>query len=125
MPRIETEHFAKLAEYPFVVVSWVDDAGYPMSVATEFRADPSGGIVVLEAPAGEALAIPVDRAVNVLGSHIRPTPGQGYDERRYLQLWGTAGPAADGSVVFTPTSAWGWDESEIPFFEYSERSVPQ
>jgi len=125
MPRIETEHLAKLAEYPFVVVSWVDDAGYPMSVATEFRADTSGGTVVLEAPAGEALAIPTDRAVNVLGSHIRPTPGQGYDERRYLQLWGTVGPAADGSVVFTPTSAWGWDESEIPFFEYSERSVPQ
>ena len=23
------------------------------------------------------------------------------------------------------SSAWGWDESEVPFFEYSERSVPR
>src|SRR5206468_11808322 len=78
----------------------------------------------LRAPAGDAAAIPTDRQVNVLGSHIRPTPGQGYDERRYLQMWGAAS-IADGSVTFAPARAWGWDESEIPFFEYSERSVPQ
>jgi 1,4-dihydroxy-2-naphthoate octaprenyltransferase len=61
----------------------------------------------------------------VVGSHIRPQPGQGYDERRYLQLWGSVEPGADGQVVFRPTRAWGWDEQEVPFFEYSERSVPQ
>ena len=135
MPRIERAHLEKLAGYPFVVVSWVDDAGYPLSAATEFTVDAAAGVVALRAPAGDAAAIPVDREINVLGSHIHPTPGQGYDERRYLQLWGTAGAAdaatgaagaADaGWVRFTPTEAWGWDESEIPFFEYSERSVPQ
>ena len=25
----------------------------------------------------------------------------------------------------TGDSAWGWDEAEVPFFEYSERSLPQ
>ncbi|MEX0710680.1 MAG: prenyltransferase [Chloroflexota bacterium] len=125
MPRIEARDLEKLAGYPFVVVSWVDDAGYPMSVATDFTVDPERGAVTLRATAGGDAAIPADRQVNVLGSHIRPTPGQGYDERRYLQLWGAANRDQDGSLTFMPTRAWGWDESEIPFFEYSERSVPQ
>jgi 1,4-dihydroxy-2-naphthoate octaprenyltransferase len=117
--------FARLAEYPFVVASWVDDAGYPISVATNFEADAAAGVVRLRAAAGKAVAIPTDRTVNVVGSHIRPTPGQGYDERRYLQLWGTVADKADGWLSFVPTRAWGWDETEVPFFEYSERSVPQ
>ena len=124
MPRVDGGDLEKLAGYPFVVVSWVDDHGFPMSVATDFTVDLKGGVVTLRATVGDA-AIPVDRQVNVLGSHIRPTPGQGYDERRYLQLWGTASPTGDGPVIFTPARSWGWDESEIPFFEYSERSVPQ
>ena len=124
MPKIEAGHFAKLDTYPFVVVSWIDDAGYPLSVATSFETDAARGVIILRAPAGEAVAIPDDRELGVIGSHIRPTPGEGYDERRYIQLWGR-GTVADGHVSFTPTRAWGWDEAETPFFEYSERSVPQ
>ena len=112
------EDLRRLADYPHVVVSWVDDDGYPTSVATTLETDPDAGIARLTAPAG--MAIPGDRDVGVLGSHIHPTRG-GYDERRYLQLWGRV---ADG-MRFTPTRAWGWDETEMPFFEYSERSVPQ
>ncbi|MBA3688832.1 MAG: prenyltransferase [Chloroflexi bacterium] len=125
MPAVGREHLEKLAGYPFVVVSWVDPNGFPMSVATDFTVDSGLGVVTLRAPAGDEAAIPVDRQIDVLGSHIRPTPGQGYDERRYLQLWGSASAGPDGSMTFTPTRAWGWDEGEIPFFEYSERSVPQ
>jgi len=108
----------RLASYPHVVVSWVDDDGYPTSVATSFEADPHAGTVVLPAPAG--MPIPTDRELSVMGSHIHPQPGIGYDERRYLQLWGRL-----DAGVFTPVRAWGWDETEVPFFEYSERSVPQ
>jgi 1,4-dihydroxy-2-naphthoate octaprenyltransferase len=108
----------RLAEYPHVVVSWVDDAGYPVSVATSFRTDTATGSVVLTPT---AMPIPDDRELSVMGSHIHPQPGIGYDERRYLQLWGRA---ADGTT-FTPSRAWGWDETEVPFFEYAERSVPQ
>jgi 1,4-dihydroxy-2-naphthoate octaprenyltransferase len=125
MPGVEIGDLAKLAEYPFVVISWVDDAGYPLSVATAFQVDEEAGTVSLTTPAGEAVAVPTDREVNLLGSHIRPTPGQGYDERRYLLLWGRAAGPALGRITFTPTQAWGWDEAEIPFFEYAERSVPQ
>jgi 1,4-dihydroxy-2-naphthoate octaprenyltransferase len=125
MHPVTAADLAKLRTYPFVVVSWVDDAGYPLNVATDFSTDPEGGSIRLRQPAGPGLAIPTDRTVNVIASHIRPQPGIGYDERRYLQLWGTAAAEAGDAVRFTPTNAWGWDESEMPFFEYSERSVPQ
>jgi len=108
----------RLATYPHLLVSWVDDDGYPVSVATSFETDATAGTVRLAAPAG--MAIPTDREVGLLGSHIHPTTG-GYDERRYLQLWGRF----DGDETFAPARAWGWDEAETPFFEYSERSVPQ
>ena len=108
----------RLATYPYVVISWIDDAGYPTSVATSFEADPAAGTVRIGSPAG--MPIPTDREISLTGSHIRPQPGIGYDERRYLQLWGRS----DGTT-FTPSRAWGWDETEVPFFEYSERSVPQ
>jgi 1,4-dihydroxy-2-naphthoate polyprenyltransferase len=108
----------RLAGYDHVVVSWIDDAGYPTSVATTFGVDAGSATVTLVPTAG--LAIPTDRELSVMGSHIRPQPGVGYDERRYLQLWGRF----DGRA-FSPSRAWGWDEAEVPFFEYSERSVPQ
>jgi 1,4-dihydroxy-2-naphthoate polyprenyltransferase len=108
----------RLATYPHVVVSWVADDGYPTSVATTFAVDAASGAVALDPPAG--MPLPDDREVGMVASHIRPQPGVGYDERRYLQLWGRIRGA-----TFTPTRAWGWDEAEVPFFEYSERSVPQ
>ena len=40
------------------------------------------------APAG--LAVPTDRDVSLTGSHIRPQPGYGYDERRHVTVWGRA-----------------------------------
>jgi 1,4-dihydroxy-2-naphthoate octaprenyltransferase len=111
----------RLATFGHVVVSWIDDAGYPMTVATSFETDPRAGSVTL---AQTIPAIPIDRELGVVGSHIHPIPG-GYDERRYVELWGRATPGADGRVRFAAVRAWGWDETEVPFFEYSERSVPQ
>jgi 1,4-dihydroxy-2-naphthoate octaprenyltransferase len=113
---------AKLGEYPFVVVAWVDDAGYPVSVATTFQTDAAAGRVLLDLPQPP---IPTDREIELVGSHIRPQPGVGYDERRYVSIWGRASEAGAESLAFTPQRAWGWDEQEVPFFEYSERSVPQ
>src|SRR3990172_8384776 len=39
-------------------------------------------------------------------------------------MWGTVG-AGEGGLVFRPKRAWGWDEADVPFFEYSERSNGQ
>jgi 1,4-dihydroxy-2-naphthoate octaprenyltransferase len=105
-----------------IVVS-VGDDGYPLNVATGFRTDPARGVIELDS---FVPAPPTDREVAVVFSHIRPQPGQGYDERRYVQFWGRiAASGPGGPLVFTPDTAQGWDEEDVPFFEFSERNVPQ
>ena len=74
--------------------------------------------------AGEPVSPPEGREVNVVFSHIRPQPGVGYDERRYVSLWGTL-RKVDGHLELWPTSVQHWDEQEMSFFEFSERGVPQ
>jgi 1,4-dihydroxy-2-naphthoate octaprenyltransferase len=113
---------AKLASYPFHVLTWVDDEGYPVSVAVTAELLPAGRVATFERPAG--LTVPIDREISLTGSHIRPQPGYGYDERRHVTAWGRARESPRG-LTLEATSAWGWDEQEVPFFEYSERSIGQ
>lgn len=128
-PEIDARQgLEKLATYPFHIASWVDDTGYPVSVAVVASVDPHGRVATFEVPAG--LVVPTNRAVSLTGSHIRPQPGYGYDERRHVTVWGPVAPGIRPDtmkrvVTLTGRSAWGWDESEVPFFEYSERSVPR
>lgn len=112
----------KLAGYPFAVLSFVDDDGYPVSVAVEPRVDAARGAATFASPAG--LTVPDDRDVSLTGSHIHPQPGYGYDERRHVTVWGRVSPTT-GGLRLSGASAWGWDEAEVPFFEYSERSIGQ
>jgi len=112
----------KLAGYPYQIATWVDDTGYPVSVAVEAVVDPTTGTATFAAPVG--LVVPDDRDVSLTGTHIRPQPGYGYDERRHVTVWGRAA-VGEHAVTLTGRSAWGWDEAEVPFFEYSERSLPQ
>lgn len=119
--RIETA-IAKLASYPHLVASWIDDDGYPTQTAVAFEVDPAENFVRLNRT---GLTIPADREVSLIGSHIRPQEGVGYDERRYVLLWGRVRDDGGAGVTFAPSRAWGWDEAETPFFEYSERSNQQ
>jgi 1,4-dihydroxy-2-naphthoate octaprenyltransferase len=110
----------KLATYPYQILTWVDDAGYPVSVAVDARVNVGELTAKFDAPAG--LTVPTDREVSLTGSHIHPQPGYGYDERRHVTVWGPA-TISGRTVAVAGRTAWGWDESEVPFFEYSERSV--
>lgn len=110
--------------YSHAVIAFVDADGYPLSVATNFHAMPDRGVVVLDAVVGEAVTPPEDRAVNVVFSHIRPVENFGYDERRYVSLWGRL-HRTNGSLELVPESVQHWDEQEVSFFEFNERSVPQ
>ena len=110
--------------FSHAVIAFVDDDGYPLSVATDFHPDPGRGIIVLDAVAGDEVQPPEDEQVNVVFSHIRPQPGVGYDERRYVSLWGPL-RRAGGRLELHPERAQGWDEEEMSFFELSERGVPQ
>ena len=118
---MDSELFARLSGYPHVVVAWIDDEGYPVQTAARFRADATAGEVRI---ARTGLPLPDDREVNVVASHIRPQPGTGYDQRRYISLWGRL--RRDGEeMVLRPARVWGWDEAQTPFFEYVERSNVQ
>jgi 1,4-dihydroxy-2-naphthoate octaprenyltransferase len=119
---VDARWLEKLSAYPHAVASWIDDDGYPMQTAVEFEVDARAGSVRLR-PTG--VHVPLDREVNLLASHIRPQPGTGYDQRRYVTLGGRVEDAAGGGAIFHPRRAWGWDEAEVPFFEYSERSNEQ
>jgi 1,4-dihydroxy-2-naphthoate octaprenyltransferase len=110
--------------YTHAVIAFIDADGYPLSVATAFHVDAGRGVVVLDAVAGDNVAPPLDREVNVVFSHIRPQPGYGYDERRYVSFWGHLRPV-NGHLELEPEAVQHWDEQEMSFFEYSERGVPQ
>ncbi len=111
----------KLAGYPYLIATWVGDDGFPVSVAIVARVNADEGSARFDPPAG--LSVPTDREVSLTGSHIRPQPGYGYDERRHVTVWGQASEGPDGELTLVGTAAWGWDEAEVPFFEYSERNV--
>jgi 1,4-dihydroxy-2-naphthoate octaprenyltransferase len=111
----------RFAGYAHAVVAWVDDDGYPMQTAASFEADAARGELRL---GPTAVAPPLDREVNVIASHIRPRPGSGYDQRRYVSLWGTLAREGE-ALVLRPRRAWGWDERETHLFELSERSNEQ
>src|SRR6185503_11133738 len=110
--------------YTHAVVAFVDEDGYPLSVATGFTVRPDQGVVSLQVVAGSEVSPPMGREVNVVFSHIRPQPGVGYDERRYVSMWGSL-TEVDGHVEFIPERVQHWDEQEMSFFEFSERGVPQ
>lgn len=108
--------------FAHAVLVWIGPDGYPVSVAVDHRAEPEAGVVVLSVPAGEALAPPAGE-VNVIVSHVRPQE-IGYDQRRYVQMWGRV-ERSNGELRFTPKRSHSWDETKMPFFQYSEVTVPQ
>ncbi|HYN36496.1 MAG TPA: prenyltransferase, partial [Actinomycetota bacterium] len=67
--------------------------------------------------------VPEDVEVNVTFSHVRPQAGVGYDQRRYVSIWGTI-TKDNGSLELEPRRSHGWDEDRMSFFELCERSVP-
>jgi len=117
------EALRRSESYSHAVLSWVVPGGYPNSVGAPFRSDSAASTVVI-GPLADESKPPNGSEVCVTFSHIRPQRGVGYDERRYMNLWGTA--ERDGeNIRLTATRATGWDEAEVPFFEYAERNVPQ
>ena len=124
MSTLTTREALRRSEtYAHAVLSWVDPDGYPNSVGAAFRSDPWSSTVVV-GPLAEGVRPTPGREVCVTFSHIRPQRGVGYDERRYINLWGPAEFEGD-DVRVVATRATGWDEAETPFFEYAERNVPQ
>ncbi|MEA2487544.1 MAG: hypothetical protein QOF16_1198, partial [Actinomycetota bacterium] len=75
--------FDDIATFEHAVVAYVDPDGYPVNVATSFEVDADHNLIRLDAPEVPA-ALNSGSEVNVTFSHIRPYPGVGYDQRRYV-----------------------------------------
>ena len=114
---------AKADTYPHAVLSFVGPEGYPTSVAAEFVVDRTERTITV-GPVHKAALPKNGQEVGLLFSHIRPQPGIGYDERRYVNVWGPA-KVARSTVTVAVQEATGWDEAEVPFFEYAERTLPE
>ena len=120
MVRLAVEEAVRRgASYPHAVLSWVDTDGFPVSVAGPFRA---AGEEVRVGPLSGSVRPATGQEVCLTFSHIRPQPGVGYDQRRYVNLWGPATEDGD-EVAIRALRASGWDEAETPFVEYAERNV--
>ncbi len=118
---LDGELSAHLGTYPHTVVSYIDRHGYPLNVATGFRADPYAGLVYLDpfdAPDQPAAG----EDIELTFSHVRPRPGMGYDQRRYVNLWGRV-IRGDAGMAVAPARTAGWNEQRVPFVEYCERNL--
>lgn len=109
-----------LSTYSHTVVSYLGSDGYPINVATGFRADGNTGIVYLD-PFDAPDHPKEGDEIELTFSHVRPRRGVGYDQRRYVNLWGKL--SRNGELCVAPTRRSGWDEQRVPFVEYCERSV--
>lgn len=119
---LDAELAQHIATYPYAIVSYLDRDGYPVNVATGFRANANDGLVHLDA--FDVHEQPTAGAeVEITFSHVRPRPGVGYDQRRYVNLWGPVAHS-NGAWAVTPTRKAGWDEQKLPFMEYCERTLP-
>lgn len=114
--------YEDISSFSHAVLAYVGEDGYPINVAADFTADPATETIKLTRP-----DVPVEPGegaeVNVIFSHIRPYPGVGYDQRRYVSVWGTV-TKVNGSLEVKPERTHGWDEERMSFFELCERSVP-
>jgi 1,4-dihydroxy-2-naphthoate polyprenyltransferase len=123
LPLTPHEGLERLAGFPFALLTWVDPDGYPMSAAAEARVDVAAGSASFRIP--ESMTVTDGAEVSLTGSHIRPQPGIGYDQRRHVTVWGRVALAPDGTAGILAEKAWGWDEADVPFPEYVERTVGQ
>ena len=111
-----------ISGFNHAVLAYVDETGYPINAAANFRANTEKGTIELDRPTLPT-EIPAGAEVNVIFSHVRPYPGVGYDQRRYVSVWGNV-TQSNGTLEVTPSRTHGWDEDRMSFFELCERSVP-
>jgi 1,4-dihydroxy-2-naphthoate polyprenyltransferase len=113
---------SRLDQFSHAVIVTRDANGHPLNVATRFSYD--GDAVELQ-PVNAGTALSGDaRDARILVSSVRPRPGYGYDQRKYMEFAGTL-ETSQPRWRFRPTAARGWSEKDVPFIELCERALPQ
>ncbi len=113
--------FDRLARFRYAIISLVGKDGYPWSTATDFEITGDKKILLKKPVTQFPLA---GRKVSVLFNHISAIPTGGYNERRYMLIWGKLNEQ-DGKLKLNPESLTEWDEKILPFPELCARAAPQ
>ena len=111
----------RLANFPYAVITLIDHDGFPFSVATEFQISPTGEILLQKPGSPPDLR---GRKVGVLFNSITAVPGVGYNQRRYMLIWGTTSEQR-GMLKLNPERLSEWDEKILPFDQLCAKAAPQ
>jgi len=119
---VDRRLFQSAAEFTDAAITFIDDDGYPFSMPISSEVNAEKGLVkFVKNPNLPSLA---GREVGIIFNHVTPLPGGGYTDRRYIVFWGTL--CEEGAdYVLEPVKGFTWNEKDVPFFQYSEMSVPQ
>ncbi len=110
----------RLGTFRYGIITWIDNQGFPFSVATDFVLSENGEIL-LKKP---AVSPAVGSNVEVLFNHITGIPTGGYTDRRYMMVWGQVSEEK-GFLKLHPEELSEWDEKILPFDKLCAAAVPQ
>jgi hypothetical protein len=111
----------RLANFRYAVITHIDHDGFPFSVATNFQISPKGEILLKKPGSPSNLQ---GKKVGVLFNSITAVPTVGYNERRYMLVWGTTSDH-QGMLKLNPERLSEWDEKILPFDQLCARAAPQ
>ena len=111
----------RLANFRYAVITHIDHDGFPFSVATDFQIGPKGEILLKKPWSSSDLQ---GKKVGVLFNSITAVPTVGYNERRYMLVWGTTSDH-QGMLKLNPERVSEWDEKILPFDQLCAKSAPQ
>jgi 1,4-dihydroxy-2-naphthoate octaprenyltransferase len=122
-PVTVAEGVALLAAYPRAVLSWIAEDGYPMNFDVEIEVKPAESTVRFDEPPGFHIA--AGTPVAITESHVRPLPDGGFDERRYVTVWGLVSARPRNRYAVMPHRVWAWGEDDEPLAASYGRRLPQ
>jgi 1,4-dihydroxy-2-naphthoate octaprenyltransferase len=122
-PVTVAEGVALLAAYRRAVLSWIAEDGYPMNVDVEIEVKPAESTVRFAEPPGFHIA--AGTPVAITQSHVRQLPEGGFDERRYVTVWGHVSARPRSRYAVMPTRVWAWGEDDQPLAASYGRRLPQ
>ena len=111
----------RLSRFRYGIVTWIDDDGFPFSVATDFLLSENGEILMKKPSTRPPIS---DSRVGVLFNHITGIPSGGYTDRRYMLIWGQVSEDK-GFLKLYPEEISEWDEKILPFDKLCAAAVPQ
>lgn len=114
---VDRKLFQKAAAFSDAALTFIDDDGYPFSIPITFEIDAEKQLIRVSKPAN--LTRPETREVGIIFNYVKALEAGGYTDRRYVVFWGRLKDEGEACVL-KPVKGYTWDETDVPFFQYSE-----